>query len=56
MGNSGISRFKHVLVPKIHGIKRKKLRKKLEAATTDQERSLITQKIRKTIPKFTPEA
>jgi hypothetical protein len=37
-------------------IKRKKLRKKLEAATTDQERSLITQKINKTIPKFTPEA
>jgi len=36
-------------------LKRKKLRKKLGAATTDQERLLINQKIRKTIPKFTPE-
>jgi hypothetical protein len=36
-------------------LKRKKLRKKLEAATTDQERSLIHERIRKTIPKFTPE-
>jgi hypothetical protein len=36
-------------------IKRKKLRKKLEAATTDQERGLLHQKIRKTVPKFTLE-
>ena len=36
-------------------IKRKKLRKKLEAATTDQERSLLHQKILRTVPKFTPE-
>jgi hypothetical protein len=37
-------------------IKRKKLRKKLEAATTDMERGQLLQKIRRTIPKFTPEA
>jgi len=36
-------------------MKRKKLRKKLEAATTDQDRSLILQRIRKTVPKYTPE-
>jgi hypothetical protein len=29
MGNSGISRFKHVQVPAIHGIKRKRNRRKM---------------------------
>jgi len=36
-------------------IKRRKLRKKLEAATSEQERGQILQRIRKTIPKFTLE-
>jgi hypothetical protein len=29
MGNSGISRYKHVLLPKVPGVKRKKLRRKV---------------------------
>jgi hypothetical protein len=35
--------------------KRKKLRAKLGAASTDGEKRLIDAKIRKTFPKFTPE-
>ena len=29
MGNSGFSRYKHVLLPKVPGIKRKKIRRKV---------------------------
>jgi hypothetical protein len=36
--------------------KRRKLRKKLAAATTDTDRRAVEAKIRKTYPKYTPEA
>ena len=36
--------------------KRKKLRKRLDLATTDQERAEVMARIRKTIPKYISEA